>query len=123
MRNKGTIDGGSTEGPSAAKIGGSGRDGGSDSPPTRSPSSWKEEELLLKIDGEIKARNPNLEVRRSCESLHSTIPGLVLLCAPNARILGGLGKPVPFEAQCFSFHASSCGLGVSGTVVGEREVK
>ncbi|CAM9155142.1 unnamed protein product, partial [Ectocarpus sp. 4 AP-2014] len=28
---------------------------------TSSPSGWKEEELLLKIDGEIKARNPNLE--------------------------------------------------------------
>lgn len=27
-----------------------------------SPSGWKEEELLLKIDGEIRARNPNLEV-------------------------------------------------------------
>lgn len=30
---------------------------------TSSPSGWKEEELLLKIDGEMKARNPNLEAR------------------------------------------------------------
>ncbi|CAB1116756.1 unnamed protein product [Ectocarpus sp. CCAP 1310/34] len=30
---------------------------------TSSPSGWKEEELLLKIDGEIKARSPNLEAR------------------------------------------------------------
>lgn len=29
---------------------------------TPTPSTWKEKELLIKIDGEIKARNPNLEV-------------------------------------------------------------
>lgn len=66
---KGTTEGGgsTTVGPSAAGVGrGCRRDDGGDSvTPTRSPSSWKEEELLLKIDGEIKARNPNLEVQRS----------------------------------------------------------
>eukprot|EP00903_Cladosiphon_okamuranus_P012495 g11700.t1 len=58
----GNIDGGSTVGPVAARVGGSGRDTGSGGASTRSPSSWKEEELLLKIGGEIKTRNPNLEV-------------------------------------------------------------
>lgn len=32
------------------------------SPPGRSASEWKEEEVLLKIGGEIKMTNPNLEV-------------------------------------------------------------
>lgn len=72
-RNKGTVDGGSTVGSSAGKeVGrrGSGSRGGM---PTHSPSSWKEEELLLKIDGEIKARNPNLEVKEREASIYTVI--------------------------------------------------
>lgn len=37
--------------------------GGRQPPQAVSPSTWKEEELLLKLSGEIKARNPNLEVK------------------------------------------------------------
>lgn len=40
---------------------------------TSSPSRWKEEELLLKIDGEIKARNPNLEARRCSKPIISAL--------------------------------------------------
>eukprot|EP00752_Nemacystus_decipiens_P004962 g4515.t1 len=57
----GVAGGGSNAMTHAATVAGSGRDSGSDSMHSRSPSSWKDEELLLKIDGEIKARNPNLE--------------------------------------------------------------
>ncbi|CAM9953861.1 unnamed protein product, partial [Pylaiella littoralis] len=50
-------------GSSGGSAGGAGGDGGKSGSgeDCRSPSGWKEEELLLKIDGEIKARNPNLE--------------------------------------------------------------
>jgi len=49
--------------PSKSSGAGRGVSAGGGSMTTHSPSGWKEEELLLKIDGEIKARNPNLEVR------------------------------------------------------------
>lgn len=40
---------------------------------TPTPSTWKEKELLIKIDGEIKARNPNLEVltNKTCLGAHT----------------------------------------------------
>lgn len=55
--------------------GGAGGDGGKSGSgeDCRSPSGWKEEELLLKIDGEIKARNPNLEVLTAEHQAHSLV--------------------------------------------------
>ena len=64
--------------------------GGGTTPQAISPSTWKEEELLLKLSGEVKARNPNLEVKSRAET------GVALfVCLQRFFLLSDGGAPRP----------------------------